>query len=258
MPSTNIRGTTDSTMTTTRSTILLPGEEQYAPGVQKRNLEGEVLRWHHENGLERLEAAQYVEHLEQQVATLKDMLLQVHEAHQHQQGGWSGPGKALAGDGNPRAGMQNASSLLSSTPSAATAAAAAASAAASGSGELLDFLRGLPGDGLGELTSNMSPEVLDAMDAFVERLMGTSDKEQLRSMSSEFNAAELNKVLLWLLVVGYALRTAEMKLETLSFSGAGSKAGAPDSFNLFGLRAPAKKGLWEGALGKWRKLLPGS
>ena len=43
------------------------GDDQYAPGAQKTKVEGEVLRWHHEHGLERIEAATYMEQLEQQV-----------------------------------------------------------------------------------------------------------------------------------------------------------------------------------------------
>jgi hypothetical protein len=37
--------------------------------------------------------------------------------------------------------------------------------------------------------------------------------QQLRSMSSQFDSNELSKVLFWLLVVGYALKTAEIKFD---------------------------------------------
>ena len=46
-------------------------DERYAPGVQKSKVQGEVLRWHNEHGLERIEATAYMEQLEQQVAALK-------------------------------------------------------------------------------------------------------------------------------------------------------------------------------------------
>jgi hypothetical protein len=43
----------------------------YAPGVQKSNIDGQVLRWHKENGLERMTATQYIELLEQEVLSLR-------------------------------------------------------------------------------------------------------------------------------------------------------------------------------------------
>jgi hypothetical protein len=45
------------------------------------------------------------------------------------------------------------------TAGATAAAATAAAAAAGGSGELLEYLRGLPSDSLCELTAGASPEV---------------------------------------------------------------------------------------------------
>jgi hypothetical protein len=49
------------------------GEEEsaYAPGVQKSGVEGQVLRWHKGNGLERTPAAQYIEMLEQELLALR-------------------------------------------------------------------------------------------------------------------------------------------------------------------------------------------
>jgi len=73
--------------------------------------------------------------------------------------------------------------------------------------------------GIQSLTYPLVPrslQVLDAIDAFVARLIGTSDPGALRSMSSDFSINELSKVLLWLLVVGYSLRTAEMQMDMQS------------------------------------------
>ena len=63
-------------------------------------------------------------------------------------------------------------------------------------------------------------------------------------------------MLLWLLVVGYRLRTAEVRLETRAFGG---KDGGPpgDGGNLFGSGGAPKKGPWGGGFGGWGRLLPG-
>ena len=79
--------------------------------------------------------------------------------------------------------------------------------------ELLDFLRTLEPASLTSLTSSASNEVRAAMDAFVGRLMGSSDKEQLRRAASDCTAQELGKLMFWLMVVGYTLRGMEVRFE---------------------------------------------
>lgn len=49
----------------------------YAPGSQKVQIEGEVLRWHHENGKEVVPALQYIEQLESELATLRQQVCHV-------------------------------------------------------------------------------------------------------------------------------------------------------------------------------------
>jgi hypothetical protein len=124
--------------------------------------------------------------------------------------------------------------------------------------------------------THTSSQVLDAIDAFVFRLMGTSDKAQLKEMSSEFSAAELSKVLMWLLVVGYALRTAEVKLEALTFREDGGNSSSGNSGaerSTWGTHVGGVLGLgqlrnggggggakpnWGGGLSGWRRFLPGA
>eukprot|EP00879_Flechtneria_rotunda_P008896 GHRR01009316.1.p1 GENE.GHRR01009316.1~~GHRR01009316.1.p1 ORF type:complete len:351 (+),score=99.13 GHRR01009316.1:214-1266(+) len=48
----------------------------YAPGVQKSRVQGDVLLWHKENGLETLGAVQYIELLEGEVSRLRQELEQ--------------------------------------------------------------------------------------------------------------------------------------------------------------------------------------
>ncbi|EFJ42241.1 hypothetical protein VOLCADRAFT_77192, partial [Volvox carteri f. nagariensis] len=61
------------------ATFLYDGESSpYAPGVQKKNVEGEILRWHLARGeVERLAAADYIELLEREVAALRAQVVQV-------------------------------------------------------------------------------------------------------------------------------------------------------------------------------------
>jgi hypothetical protein len=51
------------------------------------------------------------------------------------------------------------------------------------------------------------------MDVFIQRLLGTSDKDQLRRTPSECSAQELGRLLFWLMVVGYTLRSMEVRLD---------------------------------------------
>lgn len=47
---------------------------EYAEGSQKLEVNGNVLRWHHENGAESIPALQYIEHLEEELGRLKRQL----------------------------------------------------------------------------------------------------------------------------------------------------------------------------------------
>jgi hypothetical protein len=53
---------------------LQPAPQKYAPGSQKRGVEGEVLRWHHDNGKEVVPALQYIEQLEKELAVLRQQV----------------------------------------------------------------------------------------------------------------------------------------------------------------------------------------
>jgi len=66
-------------------------QEAYAPGVQKSRVQGDVLLWHRENGLETLEAVQYIELLEGEVSRLRQQLMQLEGQPQQQQSRSSRP-----------------------------------------------------------------------------------------------------------------------------------------------------------------------
>lgn len=46
----------------------------YAPGTQKSRVVGDVLKWHHDNGMEAIPAAEYIEQLENQISILKQQV----------------------------------------------------------------------------------------------------------------------------------------------------------------------------------------
>lgn len=107
----------------------------YAPGSQKLAVEGQVLRWHLENGKEAVPALQYIEQLEAELAELRQQ-------------------------------------MEASAAATASAAAAASSLQPLPGNELLEYLQRLSPDDLVSLTDAASEDVLEAMNLFVQRLMG--------------------------------------------------------------------------------------
>lgn len=83
----------------------------------------------------------------------------------------------------------------------------------SSTNELLAYLKGLEPQNLAELTSMANDDVLEAMNSFVRRLIesqGDAVETDASSAVSESTAAELGKLLFWLMVVGYSLRSLGM------------------------------------------------
>ena len=140
-------------------------EQVYAPGTQKTNVKGEVMRWNlKEEAVEALDAREYIAGLEAELASLKQELARV----------------GAQGDGS------------------------------SSTNELLAYLKGLEPQNLAELTSMANDDVLEAMNSFVRRLIesqGDAIETDASSAVSESTAAELGKLLFWLMVVGYSLRS---------------------------------------------------
>lgn len=156
----------------------------YAPGVQKTRVEGDVMRWHKERGLERTPAVQYIEHLERENQRLTQQM-------RHQVQVTTSP----TADNDP---TRN---------------------------ELLEYVKALELNSLSDLTSGAGGDVTDAMNNFITRLLGSNDAAQLRGTASNCTTSELAKLMFWLMVVGYMLRTMEVKFEmesSLQVSGGGS------------------------------------
>ncbi|CAM6035152.1 unnamed protein product, partial [Sphagnum compactum] len=65
--------------------------------------------------------------------------------------------------------------------------------------ELLEYLKSLQPQNLQELTTNAGEDALEAMNKFIQLL--------LEGSNGETTSAELAKLLYWLMVVGYSIRS---------------------------------------------------
>lgn len=139
---------------------------KYAPGIQRKDLEGHVLRWNLEQeDVETTPVSDYIDELEREIRALKRYVEE----------------NAKAGRGPEH--------------------------------NLLLYIKTLEPQNLHELTTSAGEDVLDAMNAFVYRLMGTSDPEEIKSTSTENTTVEMARMLYWLMVVGYSLRTLEVRID---------------------------------------------
>jgi len=82
-----------------------------------------------------------------------------------------------------------------------------------GRNELLEYLKSLQPQNLQELTTSAGEDALEAMNTFVQRLLGVPDPTQLKRAATETTAAELAKLLYWLMVVGYSIRNIEVRYD---------------------------------------------
>ncbi|PRQ33708.1 hypothetical protein RchiOBHm_Chr5g0060651 [Rosa chinensis] len=135
---------------------------EYAPGTQKSNVSGEVIRWNNVSGPEKIDAKKYIELLEAEIEEL-----------------------------NNEVGRKSAN----------------------GQNELLEYLKSLEPQNLKELTSTAGDDVVVAMDTFIKRLLAVSDPSQMKASVTSTTAAELAKLLYWLMVVGYSLRNIEVRFD---------------------------------------------
>ncbi|KAH1244179.1 hypothetical protein GmHk_06G014869 [Glycine max] len=89
--------------------------------------------------------------------------------------------------------------------------------------ELLEYLKSLEPRNLKELTSTAGEDVVFAMNAFIKRLLAVSDPSQMKTSVTETSAAELAKLLYWLMVVGYSIRNIEVRYDMERVFGAPPK-----------------------------------
>ena len=170
-----------------------------------------MLLWHKENGLEAMAAVEYIERLEAEVARLRAAADAAKPPRLPPAAAWG----IDAGAAGATAGERQLPQLYSG-PGAQGAQQALAVRPHEDRNELLEFIRALEPSTVGDLTASATPETAAAMDAFVERLLGLgggADRDALRRAASETDATEMRKLLFWLMVVGWKLRSMEMQIE---------------------------------------------
>lgn len=84
---------------------------------------------------------------------------------------------------------------------------------ANGRNELLDYLKALEPQNLQELTTGAGEDALEAMNTFIQRLVGISDPVQLKRTVTQTTAADMAQLLYWLMVVGYSIRNIEVRYD---------------------------------------------
>lgn len=160
-----------------------------AAGTQKVGIQGEILRWHFEHGVQQMSAEEYIEQLEQEVAALRHQLAVTNDEE-------SSPQQLV---GKYAIGEHGADDPVSVVERDALES------------EILSFLKTLSSDTVAELTECASADVLEAMNVLVDRLIGR-ESGKLWQNKSECTSTELANILYWLMCVGHQLRDMEIRL----------------------------------------------
>ncbi|XP_024388591.1 uncharacterized protein [Physcomitrium patens] len=82
-----------------------------------------------------------------------------------------------------------------------------------GKNELLEYLKSLQPQNLQELTTSAGEDALEAMNTFITRLIGVAEPDQLKKTATQTTTAELARILYWLMVVGYSIRSIEVRYD---------------------------------------------
>ncbi len=195
----------------------------FAAGTQKVGIAGDVLRWHFEHGVQRLSAAEYIEQLELEVAALR------RELFKHTAGSDEEEEEALdVTDASTGSSTDDALARLAfytrtqshlpvrgnEIPKSYRVEEDPSSVLAEElDSELLGFLKTLSPEQVAELTECASADVMESMNALVERLVGKNDDGLWKgSNKAQCTSSELGEILFWLMGVGHQLRDMEIRL----------------------------------------------
>jgi hypothetical protein len=74
---------------------------------------------------------------------------------------------------------------------------------------IIKYMRRVPASRMHAVRAG--PEVTEAMEAFLQRLLGTVETAELNTMVSETSTTELQRLLFWIAIVGYTLRGMEVR-----------------------------------------------
>ena len=156
-----------------------------AAGTQKIGVQGDILRWHYEHGVQQVTAEEYIQQLEEEIAALRKELASSRRLDAVPQLGKYVIGETNAADTVERDAMES---------------------------EILAFLKTLSPERVSELTDCASTDVMQAMNALVERLIGSEDNGGIWiSNRSECTSSELGQILCWLMAIGHELRDLEIR-----------------------------------------------
>lgn len=215
----------------------LEGTPRLAPGAQTKKVEGDVLKWDQTHGVVSVPAAAYIKALEAELAGARAAATAA-----------AASAAAAAAALEKEGGRGGAAAALPSTVSATAgdlppppAAAPSPSPPSPLSNPLLSYLRSADEASLTSLTAEASAGVLEAANAFVQRVMtGGESSSGLSSPPAssrafgaggfgvavagsggakaegvvrEYRASELRHLLLFVMVVGFMLRTLEARLD---------------------------------------------
>ena len=205
----------------------------YAAGTQKVGVQGDVLRWHFEHGVQRLSAAEYIEQLELEVAALRRELVNYTEGTVEDEdeavddiegsGSLSGSSGTSTDDALARLAFYTRtqshlpvrgnelpkSYRVEEDPSSVLEEEL--------DSRLLGFLKTLSPEQVAELTECASADVMESMNALVERLVGSNDDGVWKGSSkAQCTSSELGEILFWLMGVGHQLRDMEIRLSLSS------------------------------------------
>lgn len=110
---------------------------------------------------------------------------------------------------HPDAWILKAKIVFTSSPSTVALQALDVEESGMGGNEVLQYMRTHGQSQAAQIRPG--PEVREAMDVFLQRLLGTDSSKELASMVSETSLKELSRLLLWVMIVGYTLRSMEVR-----------------------------------------------
>ena len=194
----------------------------FAAGTQKVGIQGDVLRWHYEHGVQQIPASEYIDQLEQEVAALRLEIsklsnpesLDNDEPSQEQDVNQTDIALARLAY-YTRSQKTNAPISANTMPRGYQVEQDPTSVLAEElESELLAYLKTLSSEHVAELTECASADVMEAMNVLVDRLIGKDNQDGIwtGSRKSQCTSSELGEILFWLMGVGHQLRDMEIRL----------------------------------------------
>lgn len=214
----------------------------YAAGTQKVGIQGDVLRWHFEHGVQQIPASDYIEQLEREVAALRKELSRHIESEE----------STSSDDAHDTDKTDDALARLAYYTRTQNHLPIRANELPRGyqveedptsvlaeeiESELLAHLKSLSAEQVAELTECASADVMESMNVLVERLIGKNDDGIWKGgKKAHCTSTELSEILFWLMGVGHQLRDMEIRLSLTSrLQSVSSTFGPDDGLDEYGI-----------------------